>query len=98
MSDKAYRSVWDAISETPTEARNMKRRSALMMAINDLIDAKEMTQAEVGKILGVAQSRVSNLVGGKISLFSLDTLIEFAEKLGLFVRMDIDASQTLEAA
>ena len=30
MSNETFTSVWDAIEDTPAEAENMKRRSALM--------------------------------------------------------------------
>jgi predicted XRE-type DNA-binding protein len=43
--------------------------------------------------LGVTQPRVSDLLRGKISLFSLDTLVNMAVAAGLHVEM-----QVLEAA
>jgi predicted XRE-type DNA-binding protein len=49
----------------------MKARSALMIAISEHIKHLKLTQADAAKRLGVTQPRVSDLVRGKIDLFSL---------------------------
>ncbi len=96
MSNKkvtTYASVWDAISDTPEEAENMKLRSALMMALKDYIVRAGLTQAQAAKRFGVTQPRVSDLMRGKIDLFAIDTLVNMATAAGLHVEMRI-----LEAA
>jgi len=45
MSDRAFKSVWDAIEDDPAQAANMKHRSALMMAISERIKAKGLNQS-----------------------------------------------------
>jgi len=45
MTNETFTSVWDAIEDTPTEAENMKLRSALMIAIKDHIKRHGWTQA-----------------------------------------------------
>lgn len=55
----------------------------LMILVRDQIDAKKASQKEIAKLLDVAQSRVSDLMKGKIDLFSVDMLLDFADKLGL---------------
>jgi len=88
--DKSFASVWDAIEDTPAEAENMKLRSALMMALEERIEAQGWTQSEAAKVFGVSQPRISDLMRGKISLFSLDTLISMATTAGLHVKMQIE--------
>ena len=56
----------------------MKARSALMMALAEVIRERGMTQGEAAALFGVTQPRASDLVRGKINLFSLDTLIDMA--------------------
>jgi len=46
-----------------------------------------MTQAEAAKMLGVSQPRVSDLVRGKIDLFSIDMLVLMLAKAGLRVTL-----------
>ena len=84
MTDtQRFISVWDALENTPQEAASMKARSALMMALADVLRERGMTQCEAAALFGVTQPRVSDLVRGKINLFSLDTLIDMAATAGM---------------
>ena len=89
MSNERFESIWDAISDTPAEAENMKLRSALMMALKDDIAAKGLSQAEAAKLFGVTQPRISDLMRGKIDLFGLDTLVNMIAAAGMHVEMNI---------
>ena len=90
MSNERFESAWDAISKTPSEAENMKLRSALMMALKDHIAAKGLSQSEAAKLFGVTQPRVSDLMRGKIDLFSLDTLVNMVAAAGMRVAINIE--------
>jgi predicted XRE-type DNA-binding protein len=89
MSGKRFASVWDAIENTPAEAENMKLRSALMIALKEHIARAGLSQSRAAKLLGVTQPRVSDLLRGKIDLFSLDTLVNMAATAGLHVEMRV---------
>jgi predicted XRE-type DNA-binding protein len=89
MSDEPFASVWDAIEDTSAEAENMKLRSTLMMVLEDHIRSRGWTQAEAARRLGVTQPRVSDLLRGKISLFSLDTLVNMVTAVGLHIEMRV---------
>ncbi len=89
MSKQRFSSVWDAIEDTPTEAENMKLRSALMTALKSHITRVEMSQAQAAKVFGVTQPRVSDLMRGKINLFGLDALVNMATAAGLQVEMRV---------
>ena len=81
--EQGFASVWDAIEDTPQQAASMRARSALMMELESIIKQRGMTQAEAAALLGVTQPRVSDLMRGKINLFSLDCLIDMATVAGL---------------
>ena len=81
--DARFASVWDAIEDTPQQAASMRARSALMMELEEIIKQRGMTQAEASALFGVTQPRVSDLMRGKINLFSLDCLIDMATVAGL---------------
>lgn len=84
MTDKQrFASVWDAIEDTPQEAASMRARSSLMMNLAEVIRQQGMTQAEAAALFGVTQPRISDLMRGKINLFSLDTLIDMAATAGM---------------
>lgn len=89
MSSRRFDSVWDAIEDSPAQAENMKLRSALMIALKDHIGRSGLSQAKAAKMLGVTQPRVSDLMRGKIDLFSVDTLVEMAGAAGLHVKMRV---------
>ena len=76
-------SVWDAIEDTPREAASMRARSELMMALQGWAKTSGHTQAAAARLFGITQPRMSDLVRGKISLFSLEALIDMATIAGL---------------
>lgn len=92
MSNERFSSVWDAIEDTPEEAENMKIRAALMRAVKERIKAKGWSQTEAAKRLGVTQPRVSDLMRGKIDLFSIDALVNMVASAGLHVSVDVRAA------
>lgn len=89
MSKQSFSSVWDAIEDTPAAAENMRLRSALMMALKDHIEDEGFSQAEAAEVFGVTQPRVSDLIRGKIHLFSLDTLVNMVASAGLHVELKV---------
>lgn len=89
MNEQGFASVWDAIENTPEEAENMKLRSSLMMALQKHLSDTKTTQAWAAKLFGVTQPRVSDLMRGKINLFSLDALVNMATAAGLQVEIRV---------
>lgn len=67
------------------ESENLRIRSEMMVRLARVIDDRGLTQAEAARIFGVAQPRVSDLVRGKIDLFSIDMLVNMLAKAGLQV-------------
>ena len=66
-------------------------RADLMCQLEILIRDKQWTQAEAAKVLGISQSRVSNLIRGKWDKFSLDMLITLATRAGKKVELKLAA-------
>lgn len=89
MSKKRYSSVWDAIEATQELARNMKLRSVLMTALKDHIERNDLRQAQAAELFGVTQPRVSDLVRGKIDLFTIDSLINMTAAAGIRVELRV---------
>ena len=61
----------------------MRARSELMMNLAQTIREQGMTQAQAAELFGVTQPRVSDLMRGKVNLFSLDNLIDMAATAGM---------------
>jgi predicted XRE-type DNA-binding protein len=64
------------------EAQVLALRADLVAQREKQIKARTMTQVKATKLLGVSQSRVSDLTRGKVEKCSLDTLVPFAARLG----------------
>lgn len=92
MSRKRFSSVWEAIESDPAAAENLKLRSELMMALTGHIEREGLSQAQAAKLFNVSQPRVSDLVRGKINLFSIDMLVNMLATAGLHV--DLKVSRT----
>jgi predicted XRE-type DNA-binding protein len=90
---KRYDSVWDAIEGHPVEAENLKVRAALMAELSAYIDQAGLTQAEAARRFGVTQPRISDLVRGKIDLFSIDTLVNMLSAAGLHLDLVVRPAQ-----
>ena len=86
MATKMRRSsgnVYRDLGFPPAEAESLRIRSELMVRIRKLIEDKGLTQAAAARLFSVSQPRVSDLVRGRIELFSIDTLVEMLAKAGL---------------
>jgi len=93
MKKTTFSCVWDAIEKDPAVAENMRMRSSFMMAIQQYIKKTGMSQEKAAQVLGITQPRVSDLMRGKIDLFSIDALTNMAVALGLKIELRV-----LEAA
>lgn len=89
MSTKRYTSVWDALEDTPEAAENMKIRSALMHELVAYIENAGVTQSEAARQFGVTQPRVSDLIRGKVDLFSIDALVNMLTAAGLHLDLRV---------
>ena len=89
MTRQRFASVWDAIEDTPAQAENMKLRSALMMSLKDHIAREGLSQTQAARLFGVTQPRISDLMRGKIDLFSLDTLVNMLAAAGLHIEVRV---------
>jgi len=77
----------------PEEAEHLRIRSDLLIHLQKAIASQGLKQAEAAKRLGVTQPRVSDLVRGRIDLFSVDSLIDMLARLGIRVRIVISGSK-----
>jgi predicted XRE-type DNA-binding protein len=87
MSRKRFSSVWDAIEDSAAEAASMKLRAELANEIIERMRDRKLTQAKAAELIGVTQPRISDLMRGRLNLFSLDALVDMADRVGLRTRM-----------
>lgn len=90
MKRNRFTSVWDAI-ESPKEAAGLKARAEVAHELIGEIERRALTQGRAAALLGVTQPRISDLVRGRLDLFSLETLIDMAGRAGF--KVDIKLSR-----
>ena len=86
---KASGNVFADLGFSAREAENLKVRAMLMAEIERYIRSKKITQKEAAKKFGVTQPRISNVIRGKIDLFSIDMLITMLTHAGLKVDIKV---------
>jgi predicted XRE-type DNA-binding protein len=86
---KSSGDVFRDLGFSPAEARNLRLRSELMTALRWFIQKEGLTQADAAKRLKVSQPRISDLTRGKLSRFSLDTLVNMLTDAGLDVAVTV---------
>jgi predicted XRE-type DNA-binding protein len=69
------------------EAEHLRIRAALMITLQEVIDKRRLTQVEAAALLDVSQPRISDLLRGKIGLFSIDTLVNMLARAGVRVHV-----------
>jgi predicted XRE-type DNA-binding protein len=88
---KSSGNVFADLGFPPEEVAVLTLRAELMVALRKQIATRGWTQAHAAKVLGVTQSRVSDLVRGKHDKFSLDMLVTFAARAGRTVKLRLAA-------
>lgn len=76
-------SVFDAIEDDAGVAEQLKIKAALMDCIRAYIKDNELTQQEAADLMGVQRSRIGDVSRGHISVFSIDSLVAMAARVGL---------------
>lgn len=89
---KSYKSVWDAIADTPGEAANLRAKAELMRKLVTIVQSQKWTQAEAAKHCGITQPRLNDMLRGRMSRFSLDALVNIAAALGQQVHIRLQAA------
>lgn len=80
------------------ESEHLLVRADLLIHLQKAIEAKGLKQAEAANVLRVTQPRVSDLLRGRIDLFSTDTLIDMLARLGIGVRLVVKAPRSRRVA
>ena len=83
--------VFADLGFNPDEAANLQVRSKLLSELAAIIAESGMTQTEASTMLGIQQSRISDIKRGKIQRFSVDALIKLLAAVGRRVDVQITA-------
>ena len=91
-----YDSAFDVLDHRD-EAANLNVRAQFMSCLANYIDEHDLTQIEAGTRLGVNQSRISHLLSGRISMFSVDALIKMCDHADIPIRVSFGKAHAGDA-
>lgn len=84
------KNVFQDLGFSEEEAAGLKLKSYLFMALQEVIRNSNMTQKEVAETIGADQPKISKILNGKFTEFSIERVTEYLQKLGY----DIHVSAT----
>jgi len=89
---QTFEDVFDALSDTPAEAANMKARAALLGAVVEQVKSWGLSQEAAAARLAITRPRLNDLMRGKLGKFSLDALVNLATAAGLVLEIRVAAA------
>jgi predicted XRE-type DNA-binding protein len=81
--------IFEDLGFEKSEAANLKIRADLMLALRKYIQLKNWTQEQAAEFFEETQPRISNLMNGEISRFSIDKLINMLARAGMEVKVEV---------
>jgi predicted XRE-type DNA-binding protein len=89
METRTFDDVFDALSDTPAEAANMKARADLLAVLARQVKSWGLPQEAAAARLGITRPRLNDLLRGKLGKVSPGALVNLATAAGL--RLEIRA-------
>jgi predicted XRE-type DNA-binding protein len=69
------------------KAQHLLVRADLMIRLETEFRSRGLSQAQAAALLGITQPRISDMLRGRVDLFSADALIDMLARLGIKVRI-----------
>ena len=73
------------------DADDLMAKANLALYIKRTIEARNLTQVQAGRLLGLDQPKVSSIINGRLDGFSTDRLMRFLNDLGCDVKISVSA-------
>ncbi len=90
INEKIYRGSGNVFADIGVAyPERVQARAEIMFLIAGIIKRRGLTQKQASKLLGIPQSKVSCLMNGKLSVFSLDHLFQLLNLLGNDVEITV---------
>jgi predicted XRE-type DNA-binding protein len=71
------------------DAQELSAKAKLLKKVCSLIKDTGFTQKQIAEKLGISQPKVSNLLSGRLSAFSSDTLLQYLALLGCDIQIKV---------
>jgi|SRR5215831_4169695 len=87
--DLMKKAAFEQLGFDQRESAVLRLRSQMMNALIAEMEGAQLTQAALANQLGISQPRVSDLLRGKLHLFSADMSITLLAQMGMDVRAKV---------
>ncbi|MDO5090670.1 MAG: helix-turn-helix transcriptional regulator [Cardiobacteriaceae bacterium] len=84
-----YANPFQALADTPQEAENLRIRAELMRQIAERVRTRGWTQQEAAAHCAITQPRMSDLLNGRLSKFTIDALVNIASALDMHIHLTV---------
>ena len=81
--------VEEALIHAPEEAPTIALRAELLAAIRTGVESWRLPPAEAAHRLAISRGKLDAILKNRINMFSLDTLVMLAPRVGVEVRMEV---------
>ena len=81
--------IFEELGFSEQEATKLKIKAQLMCSISEWIKDKELKQEDASHVLQITRPRVSDVMRGKSSKFTIDALIDMLERTGKHVTLQV---------
>lgn len=81
--------VFEDLGFDAEEAANLGVRADLMLNLKNYIELQGWTQEQAAVFFGETQPRISNLINGEISRFSVDKLLNMLGRAEIQVKIEV---------
>jgi predicted XRE-type DNA-binding protein len=99
INEKIYRGSGNVFADIGAAfPERVQARAEIMFLIAEIIKKRGLTQKQAAKLLGIPQSKVSCLMNGKLSMFSLDHLFQLLNFLDNDVQITVKPKTKAERA
>jgi predicted XRE-type DNA-binding protein len=86
---KSGANIFEELGFDKAEAEKLKIKAELMCQISEWIKEKELKQEEASRLLHVTRPRISDVMRGKSSKFTIDALIDMLERAGKHITVQV---------
>ena len=86
---EANANIFEELGFDKAEAEKLKIKAELMCEISEWIKEKKLKQEEASKLLQVTRPRISDIMRGKASKFTIDALVDMLERAGKHITFQV---------
>ena len=81
--------VFEDLGFSRQEATKLKIKAQLMCQISEWIKEQHLKQEDASRVLHVTRPRVSDVLRGKSTKFTIDALVDMLERIGKHVTVQV---------